>query len=243
MRPEGEVIERRTEVDGEISLCRQGETLQIVLPGGRVVASDRPRVEIPLAELSMTAHQGRDDVRILVAGLGMGRLVAAVLAQPGVVRVDVVEMSQAIIDWNRGPLAEVAGRPLEDRRVVVHCRELGAFARDVTRGAIPGAPPEGWHGLLLDIDQGPSAVTRPGNASFYTAEGLSSLEPLLRGGGVLALWSAVRDVELLSRMHAQLKNVAEVVIPVEVDGSSTLDYVYRGRRAASPPTGVAGPSN
>jgi len=36
-------------------------------------------------------------------------------------------------------------------------------------------------------------------------------------------------------MHARLKNVAEVVVPVDLDdGKSNLDYVYRGRRPPNP---------
>ena len=36
-------------------------------------------------------------------------------------------------------------------------------------------------------------------------------------------------------MHARLKNVAEIVVPVDVDDDkSNLDYVYRGRRPPNP---------
>jgi hypothetical protein len=36
-------------------------------------------------------------------------------------------------------------------------------------------------------------------------------------------------------MHARMKNVAEVVVPVDLDdGKSNLDYVYRGRRPPNP---------
>ena len=32
-----------------------------------------------------------------------------------------------------------------------------------------------------------------------------------------------------------LQNVAEMAVPVEPDGQSNLDYIYRGRRKAPPP--------
>jgi hypothetical protein len=57
---------------------------------------------------------------------------------------------------------------------------------------------------------------------------------VLRPGGVLGLWSAAREPELLQRMHARMKNVAEIVVPVDVDDGSSLDYVYRGRRPPNP---------
>ena len=73
------------------------------------------------------------------------------------------------------------------------------------------------------------------NDAFYEDEGIERLESVLRPGGVLALWSAAREPALLQRMHARLKNVAEIVVPVDLDdGKSNLDYVYRGRRPPNP---------
>ena len=47
------------------------------------------------------------------------------------------------------------------------------------------------------------------------------------------VWSAQREVEFVRRMNARFVNVAEMAVPVEVGGKSSLDYVYRGRRAPS----------
>ena len=102
--------------------------------------------------------------------------------------------------------------------------------------APPPPEPSGlWLALVLDMDEGPAQVARPGNATFYEDEGLERIEAVLRPGGVLALWSAAREPALLQRMHARLKNVAEIVVPVELeDGRPNLDYVYRGRRPPNP---------
>ena len=35
---------------------------------------------------------------------------------------------------------------------------------------------------------------------------------------------------LLARLHAKFQNVTAVGIPVELEGSSEVHYVYRGRR-------------
>ena len=64
---------------------------------------------------------------------------------------------------------------------------------------------------------------------FYTDEGVTRLATVLRPGGVVALWSPEREPELMQRLHALLSHVAEVVVPVEVDGVASLDYVYRAR--------------
>ena len=73
-----------------------------------------------LAELACAHIAGRAGARLLVGGLGMGFTLAAALRQvrPDA-RVEVVELVPALVEWNRGPLAPLAGRPLDDARVSV----------------------------------------------------------------------------------------------------------------------------
>src|SRR5439155_13410553 len=89
---------------------------------------------------------------------------------------------------------------------------------------------DGWLALLLDVDNGPSWLSRPQNEVIYGEDGLARLELALRHGGVLGIWSAQRELELLQRMHSRIVNVAEMVVPVDVQGRASLDYVYLGRR-------------
>ena len=44
---------------------------------------------------------------------------AALDALPGEATVLVAELVPAVVEWNRGPLAPLAGEPLRDRRVTV----------------------------------------------------------------------------------------------------------------------------
>ena len=85
---------------------------------------------------------------------------------------------------------------------------------------------------LLDCDEGPSSLSRPGNAGLYTDEGLAKLEGALRPGGVVAIWSVAREVEMMQRLNGRFQNVAEIVVPAD----SGLEYVYRARRQPPPPT-------
>jgi hypothetical protein len=115
----------------------------------------------------------------------------------------------------------------------LHATDLATFLKSLRLGVVD-KPDEGWLALILDLDEGPSAPFRAGNEAFYTDDGLADLEAALRPGGVLALWSAAREPALLQRLHARLRNVAEVVVPVELDDKASLDYVYRGRRPPNP---------
>ncbi|HZS41533.1 MAG TPA: spermidine synthase [Polyangia bacterium] len=233
--PERELIDRQVE-DGAVTveLHRRGEAYEVVLDGRRVVASDVRRSERSLVELAMAPLRGRDDITVLLAGLGMGFTLRAVLDTPGVTRVDVVETSAAIIGWDSRYFAGLNGDALKDPRVKLHHVELGAFLKQLRLGAAPDLPTEGYLLFLLDLDEGPATLSRPGNAGFYTDEGLERLEAPLRPGGVLGLWSSARDIDLMKRMQRRFQNVAEVVVPVELEDKMVMDYVYRARRHPPP---------
>src|SRR5258706_1754867 len=110
-----ELVERQVEASGAtLELQRRGEALDVVLDGRRVVSSDVRRSEQSLIELAAAPLRGRDDVTMVVAGLGIGFTVRAALDAPGVkvVRVDVVEQSQAMIDWEARHFAALNGDAL-----------------------------------------------------------------------------------------------------------------------------------
>src|SRR5512134_2048210 len=90
--------------------------------GPDILMSSRSHgTEESLAELTCARISDRAAACIVIGGLGMGFTLAAALRhlQPGA-RVVVAELVPAVVAWNRGPLAHLAGRPLEDPRVLVH---------------------------------------------------------------------------------------------------------------------------
>ena len=239
------VIDRRVEDGVTIELVQRGEAFDVLVDGRLVMRSDARRAEKQLVELALAPLGQRDDITVVLAGLGMGFTLRALLDAPGVVRVDVVESSRAVVEWEARHFAGLNGDALKDPRVKLHPIDLATFLKSLRlRDLAPPAPEPsgGWLALVLDMDEGPALVSRPGNEGFYDDEGLERLETALRPGGVLALWSAAREPALLQRMHARMKNVAEIVVPVELEERSNLDYVYRGRRAPNP-TEPRGPLN
>ena len=80
-------------------------------------------------------------------------------------RVIVSELVPAVIDWNRGPLASLARRPLEDRRV------------EVRNGSVIDILSLSQHcfdGIILDVDNGPEAVLYRPNRFLYSGGGLEA---------------------------------------------------------------------
>jgi spermidine synthase len=235
---QSELVDRRVEEGGAtVELYRRGEAYEVVLDGRRVVSSDARRSERSLVELALAPLRGRDDIAACLGGLGMGFTLRALLDAPGVQRVDVAEASPAIVEWEARYFAGLNGDALKDPRVKLHRMELSTLLKQHRLSSGAELPAEGgWFAIILDLDEGSHRLTRPGNAVHYTDEGLARLEEALRPGGVLALWSPERETELVRTLHARFQNVAEIVVPVEIDGQSSLDYVYRGRRHAPPPT-------
>ncbi len=228
------VLDRRVEDGAVVELVQRGDALDVLVDGRRVMRSDVRRAEKQLVELALAPLGPRDDISVVLAGLGMGFTLRALLDAPGVVRVDVVEASRAVVEWEARHFAGLNGDALKDPRVKLHAVDLGAFVKAVRVRDVEPPAGDGWLALVLDMDEGPSLISRAGNDAFYADDGIERLETVLRPGGVLALWSARREPELLQRLHARLKNVAEVAVPVELDDATSLDYVYRGRRPPNP---------
>ena len=186
-----ETIDRARAPDGvELVLARRGDEW-VVRAAGRVLMSSRAHAsEEALASLGLAAVAGAREV--LVGGLGLGFTLRAVLdLLPATARVTVAELVPAVVAWNRGPLAALAGRPLEDPRVRVEEVDVGdVLARDR----------EAWDAVLLDVDNGPSPLAHAANDRLYGLAGARALHAALRSGGAVAVWSAARDAAFLRRL-------------------------------------------
>lgn len=229
-----ELLETAQGPDGEtLELRRHKDGFEIWSGGRAIIQSAVRRSERELINVGMVPLRDRNDITVLLAGLGMGHLLAALLESPRIVRVDVVEHSPAIIEWNRSHLMTLHREPpLADPRVHVHQMGVSAYLRALRYKTLPDVQLEGggYLAVLLDLDEGPSQLLRPQNADLYSEDGLTDLEEALRPGGVLAVWSAVRETELMDRLKVRYQNIAEIVVPVDVPGSPSLDYIYRARR-------------
>ncbi len=177
----------RAVVPGErepLVLLQRGHEFVIRVGTAALMSSVQHGSEEALAELACARFAAYADARVLVGGLGMGfTLAAALRVLAAGAHIEVAELSPAVIAWNRGPLAPLAGRPLEDQR---------AHVREADVAAVYGEAPS-WDAILLDVDNGPDGLTREGNDALYTLEGLRRAHRALRPGGVLGVWSVAPD--------------------------------------------------
>lgn len=172
---------------GELKLSRRGQEYSIRLSGirGELMNSRIHGSEEALAELGCARLRETEHARVLVGGMGMGFTLAAALGCVAAsAEVTVAELIPAVVEWNRGPLGECAGHPLQDSRTRVHS---GDVAELITAA---GAP---WDAILLDVDNGPEGLTQEDNQWLYSAAGLRAIHRALGPEGTLAVWSAGPD--------------------------------------------------
>jgi len=167
--------------DGDFYLAANGYDLMT----SRMHASEERLVDLSCEGLP-------DDANILIGGLGMGYSLRAALDRFGPnATITVAELLPEVVEWNRGPLAHLAGAPLDDPRVTV---SLG----DITQLVQPAT--DEWHAIILDVDNGPDAETVKGNNWLYTNWGLARLRDALKEGGRLAVWSVDGNSGFVDRL-------------------------------------------
>ena len=142
--------------------------------------------------------------RVLIGGLGMGYTVRTTLNELGAkAQVIVSELVPAVVEWNRGVLAHLAGNPLDDQRVTVQEGDVAEIIR-AARGD--------YDAILLDVDNGPQGLVRKNNDWLYGHEGLNSIFAALRLRGVLAVWSSGPDGAFARRLRQTGFEVNEVKV-------------------------------
>jgi spermidine synthase len=189
---------------GDISLYKRGDEFSIRLEQGELMNSRVHGSEDALAELACARIAGRPRPCLLIGGLGIGYTLAAALRLLGSkAQVVVAELVPAVVEWNRGPLAHLAGHPLEDARVIVREVDVAQMIKDERRA---------YDAILLDVDNGPDGLIRRENNWLYARSGLDATFAALRPGGVLAVWSAGPDRTFTRRLLQAGFEVEEVKV-------------------------------
>lgn len=214
------VVERRATARGEWVLRERvgsgGEkTFEMIANGVFLMDSVDHGTEAALARVAM--EELPPGGAVVVAGLGFGYTLRAVLDDPRVGAVSVVEVEPAVVRWVRGPVAALAGAPLDDSRVRIVERDLQAHLKSA---------PEPCHALLLDVDNGPEFLVHEGNGWLYGPGGLAAARRWLAPSGRLAIWSSEPSPRCLGALREVFGNGREVALPVEREGRKLRYFLY-----------------
>ena len=207
----------------ELRLYKRDTDFIIALGANELMSSRLSGSEEALALLTCDRLQNTEAPHLLIGGYGMGFTLRAALARLGPqARFTVAELVPDIIDWARGPMAELAAGCLEDPRV-----EL--VIRDVYRAIRAGE--RGYDAILLDVDNGPDGLTRPDNDNIYALLGLQEAKKALKPGGVLAIWSAAQDERFARRLKHAGFQVEEVMVRAGRGGKGARHIIWFARAA------------
>jgi spermidine synthase len=177
------VISLRRRVDPSLRI----EVFEVKLDEEFLMSSLFTRGEVGLARLGL-AELAAEDLDVVVGGLGLGYTAHAVLADPRVRSLVVVEALGPVIEWHEQQLLpDTVGLASDPRTRLVHGDFFATLCGDT--GLDPTTPGRRFHAILVDIDHTPRHVLHPSHAGFYTPEGLRRLARWLLPGGVFALWS------------------------------------------------------
>jgi spermidine synthase len=178
--------------------------IKISSGGGELMNSRKHGSEDALGTLPCQRLRNRESARVLIGGLGMGFTLAAVLKElgPGA-EVTVAELIPEVVDWNRGPLGERSGFPLDDPRTKVHVGDVAKLFKR-KRGY--------FDVIALDVDNGPEGLTQSANDWLYSTPGIVAAQEALTPNGILAYWSAGPDQAFHDRLRRCGFLVEEVTV-------------------------------
>ncbi len=182
MKPRVRIATTLTPDGGETVLYQHGRDFLIQINGQDLMHSRQHESELELARLGCAHLVDRKAPSILIGGLGMGYTLRQALDMLSPhAQVVVGELLGDVVEWNREFLGELNGQPLRDERVDLKTGDIvELISRSKSR----------FDAILLDIDNGPSAMTDSGNRHLYGREGIRTCRRALREQGCLAVWSA-----------------------------------------------------
>jgi spermidine synthase len=195
----------------------------ISVGGAELMSTRKHHSEEVLAELACAGLRHKKDVRVLIGGLGLGFTLKAALGALGhSARVVQAEILPAVIAWNSNPEYKLGGEALQDPRVSLVQQDVAKVIRD---------SPRTFDAIMLDVDNGPAALTVDGNRGLYVLAGLNAVYAALKPGGCVVYWAAAPDLpfeKLMSKAGFQV----EVHRARAHSSAGSWHTLYLGRRAA-----------
>lgn len=198
---------KATPPDGSLLTLSEHDGEYVLRVNGRELMSNKRHAsELRLGELGgLAAHASKAPrPRILIGGLGLGFTLRGALAKaPRDAEVLVAELMPEVVEWNRNTAWPLAHDALADPRTSIIIGDVFALIAKAERR---------FDAILLDADNGTTAMMTEGNKRLYASSGLGVVKGALNPGGVAVYWSAVAKEPALE--HALRKLGFEVRVEV-----------------------------
>jgi spermidine synthase len=218
MKPQIELATTETPDGGKMGLYQHDHDFAIKINGQQLMSSRQYESELALARLGCAHLVGHEAPRVLIGGLGMGYTLRQTLDMLGEgAKVTVSELLPDVVAWNREYFKELNGQPLEDKRTEIKLGDILPLLSD-SAGS--------FDAILLDIDNGPSAITDTGNNQLYTREGIEICKRALRKQGSLAVWSAEPSKEFETLLMSCNFQVRRYKVPAYTGTTKNSRFIW-----------------
>ncbi len=188
------LLEEATTADGKkISLWERDGEYAIRVDGVELMSTRHRYSEEKLGEWGVASISGNPRARVLIGGLGLGFTLKSALAHlPTDATVIVAELNPEIVAWNRNTAFPFASGALADSRVQLKLEDVAETIWEASPG---------FDAILLDVDNGPTALSARENGHLYESSGLAEIYRVLRPGGCLAVWSVDESPPFVKRLN------------------------------------------
>lgn len=200
-------------------LCRRGDEWMVQVDRRVLMVNRMHQSEISLAEEAI--ERVEDPRHVLIGGLGMGYTLRAALdVLPPSSKVTVAELVPELVDWNRRHLRHLNDAACDDPRTEI---VVGDAFELILRGK------RTFDAILLDVDNGPEAISQAKNQRLYNENGTRACWDALNPGGVLAVWSAGPNDKYATRLKRFGFDGEVVRVPVRI-GARATHVLFLGKK-------------
>jgi len=153
--------------------------------GRELMSTKRHASELRLGVLGCLAIASRPKARVLIGGLGLGFTLRGALATLGAdAEVVVAELMSQVVTWNRNPaFIGLSAKELADPRTILVVDDVFAVLGKSGR----------FDAIMLDADNGTTAMMTAGNRALYETRGLRLVHGALNPQGTVVYWSATSE--------------------------------------------------
>jgi len=223
--PLGELsLRKRTEPKLDNVLIYEVKLGDEFLMSSLFVEAEERLSTLGLERLKQNGH--RQDLNVVVGGLGLGYTALKAVQEPDVGRLRTIDVMKPVIRWHQQGLLPIGDElAVNPKSELIHA-DFFAVATDEKVGMLEDTQ---VHAILLDIDHSPSHWLNEGNSGFYNHESLLKMKNKIVDGGVFGLWSNERpDSEFTKLLNQVFRDTEQHVVsfPNPYSGGESINSVY-----------------
>ena len=238
-----EELDYQTTPLGDISLRRRSEPrfdniilYEVKLGDEFLMSSLFTESEIQLAKLGLNAlkkYNYKNELDIVVGGLGLGYTAVAALEDPAVKTLRIIEVMEPVINWHQQGLVPLGKKLTSDPRCTLVHADFFEVATSFNGSFDRADPDKQVHAVLLDIDHSPSHWLNKSNCSFYTVSALENMSRKILPGGIFGVWSNdPPDAEFINLLEKVFESAESQVVSfpnpyTDGESSCTVYLAYK----------------